>query len=484
MQDPDSQLLEMRVEDEIALGLENRGLKRPEIVQRMQHIMAETKIEHLAGRDPSTLSGGEKQRLCIAAALVLRPDALILDEPFTDLDSEGVDRLIQYLNDLSNNLGIAIVLLDKKVPNFPAPNSSVIVLKQGRLLCSTELSSIWQDFEFWKEAGVISSPLAEIFSALGIRSASTTLSHAFAMMSDAAMKKRMLCSSISESEPKSTGAYCDDTAIACKGLRYLVPDASFDLRVDLDIARGEMVGILGPNGGGKSTLLRLIGGLLRPSGGQVLVLGLDPLKGNQIYLRQRLGMSFQNPVDQLFLYTVEKNLRFSIESSSVDKALTDTRPAIERTATDFGLKDVLNSSPEELSYSERHRAALASILVNDNLEIVLLDEPTRGLDLSTRELLFGLLAKLKRKGVTVVITTHDSEFIYGIADRILLMHCGSIVRDGSPQSVFHDSDLRNDFSVAPPFLVDACRILGYPPVTNLEEFTWRLRNYAAAETHN
>ena len=225
-------------------------------------------------------------------------------------------------------------------------------------------------------------------------------------------------------------------------------DAETIVDVTLKIEKGEFVALLGANGAGKSTLARLIRGLVRPRSGKILIDGVDMAKTKASALAGKIGLLFQNPDRQICKNTIKEELSFSLEYTIPDKARH--QELIDRTISSFGFDP--DSQPFSMSRGERQRVALASVLISEP-ELLILDEPTTGLDYRECIHIMDLVKDLNQKGVTVLMVTHDMEIALDYAKRVLVMNHGRILADGSPKDIFYDDAVMKKANLLPPQIV-------------------------------
>ncbi|MFD1585460.1 energy-coupling factor ABC transporter ATP-binding protein [Halorientalis brevis] len=253
------------------------------------------------------------------------------------------------------------------------------------------------------------------------------------------------------------------SVIEASEVRYAYPDGTLALDgVDLAIERGDRVALLGPNGAGKSTLLQLLGGLLDPDGGTVRYFGTDQPPGE---VRDRVSVCTQNPADYLFNPTVREDVEYGPAQLDVPPAEADER--VDRLADRLGLEGLLDKPPFRLSGGEKRRAALASALATEP-DVLLLDEPVSNVDAANRRAILDLLDELAAEGVTLVVSTPDTELAPHVADRVVLLDTdGTIVRDGPARAVLTDTGLLERCDLVPPQVVELFSRLDEsdPPLT-------------------
>jgi energy-coupling factor transport system ATP-binding protein len=255
--------------------------------------------------------------------------------------------------------------------------------------------------------------------------------------------------------------------IAFKGVSYSYTLGSAVIDdVNLLIGDGELVAILGENGAGKTTLIKHINGLLKPSKGTVLVNGINTKENTVASIAKNVGLVFQNPDHQLFAETVEKELSFALTNFGFSPDESARR--IDWALSEFLLEGYRERPPFMLSGGERKRLALASVLCYGPT-IVILDEPTTGQDNRQKERLASLLKKLNEEGKTVIVVTHDMEFVADYIPRTILLSAGRVLADGSTKEILTKKDLLAKASLVPPQLVEICWSLGLQPSLQLDE---------------
>jgi energy-coupling factor transport system ATP-binding protein len=350
-QDPELQTVYDTVDREVAFGLENIALPPREMAERVEEALAAAGVAHLAGRSVRTLSGGERQRVALASALVMRPQIVVLDEPTSQLDDDGAAMVLDAVEDLVKQ-GRSAVISEHRLERLIPVAGALITLAGGR--------------------------------------------------ADTGRPQPHPRQVVARSNPASAGPVAWSLAGVTAGFgNKVILDG-----VDAAGHRGEVVALCGPNGGGKTTLLRLIGGALQPSLGRV-----ERRPGRIAYLPQ-------NPTALLHRPTVRAEVTLTLERAHEDEA-----PEI--ILQSLGLLDVAGRYPRDLSCGERQRVALAAVLPGTP-DLILLDEPTRGMDIAARDALVRLVSVLRDRGSAVVLATHDADLRAALADRVLRVSAGSV----------------------------------------------------------
>jgi energy-coupling factor transport system ATP-binding protein len=352
-QDPELQTVYDAVEREVGFGLENVGMPTKEIPSCVADAMREAGVEHLAGRSMRTLSGGERQRVALASALAMRPRLVVLDEPTSQLDPEGAEMVLGAATRLARD-GRAVVISEHRLGRLVAAAASMVVVDQGG--ADVISPQAWAAPPMAPAPPRRSDPGLEAWSLAGV-----------------------------------TAGFGDRDVLD---------------RVSLAGRQGEVVALSGPNGGGKTTLLRLIAGGLAPRSG-----GVERRPGRVAYLPQ-------NPTALLHRPTVRSEVALTLDRAG------DVEPP-EVILDALGLRQVAGRYPRDLSCGERQRAALAAVLPGTP-GLVLLDEPTRGMDADARNALVRLIARLRDSGSAIVLATHDSGLREAVADRVLNVAGGKV----------------------------------------------------------
>lgn len=441
-QDPEIQLTQMRVEDEIAFGPENLGLPRAEIAERVDWALHAVGLDDYRDRNPSRLSGGEKQRVAIAATLAMRPQVLVLDEPTANLDPGGKAAVFSVLLRLARQRSIAILLATQDVERIQRYTQRVLVLHDRRVVLDGSPEEVFAHERELKAWGIglpqmtelsheLSERLGKPFRFSCLSSAVRTIRHA--LVEGDVMLQANAAAAIRHTDPASLGS-SDGTQITIEQLEFIYPDGTAALRgVDLKIRAGEFVVLAGPNGSGKTTLAKHLNGLLKPSSGRVLVAGQDTAALRVPQLARSVGYLFQNPDHQIFAPTVREEIAFGLILQGLP-----ADEVTERVDSAMAAHDLTNCAdlpPATLSLGQRRQVTLAAVLAA-RPKILVLDEPTGGLDRRSRSELMVRVAAFSEGGGTVILITHDVRLIAEHAGRVIVMHTGRVLFDGPPTVLF------------------------------------------------
>jgi energy-coupling factor transport system ATP-binding protein len=435
-QDPENQLVGTDVERDIAFGLENLGLAPDVIEQRVDESLAALGLTGLRRRPVAELSGGEKQKVALASALAVHPWLLVLDEPTSELDPESAREFMQTLVRLQLAIGFTVVLVEHRLERVVEYCSRIIVLDEGNVVedgaTADVLESLARDSH---RIGV--PPLVALSHALrgsGMWRGDPPVSVAEAQESFGDL--------VPEDVPEHRWEVVrphGETLIEIDDLWYRYDVSGYALRgVSMQIRAGELLAVMGRNGSGKTTLVRHLNGLLRPERGSVRVRGTDTGGATVPQLARQVGLVFQNPNDHLFADTVEEEISFSLRHLGVEQEEWAVR--FEEVLALFHLEEHRQRYPRDLSGGERQRVAVASV-VSARPEVLVLDEPTRGLDHGLKEELMQFLLEYSAEGRAVVLVTHDVETVARYADRVVILDAGRVVADGPKRAVLAASEV-------------------------------------------
>jgi energy-coupling factor transporter ATP-binding protein EcfA2 len=423
LQDPESQFVVDSVEDELAFAMENHNLEPSLMRKRVEEVLDQLNIAHLRHRKINTLSGGEKQRVAIGAVLCLQPEVLVLDEPTSQLDPQAAEEVLTTLQKLNSDLGLTIVLSEHRLERVVQYADRVMYLPGHGANPLIGLPP-----EVLMQVGLV-PPLIRVAKELEWRPLPLTIKEGlpFARRLSAQIQHEQ----DSESSSDSLGAAAK-TVVDVKDVWFSYNGHEALTGLSLSVAQGEFVALMGRNGSGKTTLLKHIVGLLRPDRGRVELWGED-IRGKDVEdLARRIGYVPQNPGSVLFADTLRDELNFTRRSHGLP---TD---GYDELLQRLHLSDFADSYPRDLSGGERQRAAMAAILVADP-DVILLDEPTRGLDYEQKRSLTRLLRDLQAEGKVIVMSTHDVELVAQCAHRVVILGEGEIVVDGPTREVMSNS---------------------------------------------
>ncbi|MBW1947387.1 MAG: energy-coupling factor ABC transporter ATP-binding protein [Deltaproteobacteria bacterium] len=401
-QNPDDQIFSTRVEDEVAFGPENLCFQQKEIESSIDYALKAVGLNGFRNRTTAALSGGEKQRLAIAAALAMQPQVLALDEPFSQMDTSGTIEVLELIRKL-NRKGMTIILVEHRIAAVFRHVSRIVIMEGGRIVLDED-----------KRKPAAYRP---IFKRFGLW-----------LPDDRDLANDSDRQQIRKFKKSDFKVHQKEIVLEARDIwfRYQKNNGFVLKGISLAIRRGEMVALLGDNGTGKSTLLLHFAAILKPEKGMVKILGIDSRDANSFRLAGKVGVVFQNPDLMLFCNSVRKEVEFGprtlkLSPDKLSGILSDTLGAL----TIGGLEE---EAPFSLSSGQRLRVATASIASMDP-EIFLLDEPSQGQDRVNVEGLMNYLKIRSRKGTAILFITHNLDVALRYADRILFMNGGRIAED-------------------------------------------------------
>ncbi len=462
-QDFEAQLFSTNVALEVAFGPENLAVPRGEIVRRVERYLCMVRLDALRHKLPAGLSGGQKQRLALASVLALEPQVLVLDEPTSDLDPAGRRHLMETIRGIRGDRSLTLVLIDPETDEMDWVDR-LIVLDKGRVALSGTPAELWDKGEGLEQLGVKGFTLARIASFLGLRERWRDTDQAAASIRTAGW--RVDGSAADRLRKVDAQRPAGEILLEVEDLTHRYPDGTEALSgVHCAIRRGEFVAILGQNGSGKTTLVKHLNGILSPTAGEIRLLG-QSLRGQPTTrLSRYVGLVFQNPDHQIFAERVRDEVAFGPRLQGLSEDEISRR--VDEALGAVGLADSGHLDPFVLTKGSRQRVAVASTLATKP-EVIILDEPTTGLDHRELQGMMALIRRLNDQGHTILIITHAMAVAAEYARRVILMRDGRIVRDGQTRDVFSDEPLLTELGLTPPPVVQVANRLGVPALT-LEE---------------
>jgi energy-coupling factor transport system ATP-binding protein len=451
-QTPDNQIVATIVEEDVAFGPENLGLPYAQLVERVDWALEQVNMATYRKRAPHLLSGGQKQRVCIAGVLAMRPEVLVLDEATAMLDPLGRKEVLAVARRLNREEGVTVVAITHFMHEAVGADR-VIVMAEGQIALEGTPHEVFSQAETLRALRLDLPPITQLAAALHERCpdfpANVLTQEEFLDAARACAKRRAatghlppipnnqspisnLQSPISNPEP----------LIVVEDLQHfymrgtpLAVQALFD--VHLRVHRGEVVGIIGHTGSGKSTVVQHLNGLLRPHGGRVVVLGqeLGDPKADVRAVRRRVGLVFQFAEAQLFEQYVGDDVAYGPRKMGLGREEVRARVRRAMELVGLGFEEFKDRLTFALSGGQMRRVALAGVLALEP-EVLVLDEPTAGLDPQGRRQLLEHILALHGQGITLVIISHNMDELAEICDRLIVIAGGKTVMEGSPGEVF------------------------------------------------
>lgn len=458
--DPDSQLFMPLVEDEIKFCLQARNM--PSGPGDIEKALARVGIAHLLKRATHELSGGEKQKLAIAAALSIDPDVLLFDEPTSQLDPQSTLEVFSILTKVRAEGKKTIILIEQKVEDIIDKVDRIAVVDHGRIVACGSPREALSSRELY---AIMPYPCVSKL-AMELRSPEMLLS-----LDEG---KRFLDASGIRLKPGSGNGHDlfedNKPVLDVKDLHFGYNDADVLKGITFDVKPGEVVAVLGRNGSGKTTLLKNIIGLLKPrEHGMVMLNGMD-IKDLKVEDAARVaGFLFQNPDNMLFADTVMEEVMFS----PTNLGFSDSKERSVKALEEVDLTNKKEEYPRYLGNGEKLRLCVASILAMGP-RIIILDEPTTGLDDNECSKLMEVVLKLKKEGVAIMMVSHDMNLVARYANKVIVISGGRIYKQGTPAEVLKDSAALSAASLKSPPIVELSGERGRICLT-VEEFTEAVR---------
>ncbi len=461
-QDFEAQLFSTNVELEVAFGPENFAVERSEIQRRIDENLNYVGLEAARSRPPSTLSGGQKQKLAIASVLALKPKVLVMDEPTTDLDPVSKMGVFEITHRLCKREDLTLMIVEHETEEALLADR-VALLKDAKLVKVGPAREILTDVDLLESMGVKPLGIPKFFKNIGMSDLPLTPEEGIqAFRSCGAKVSSTAYHNLVEKE-KAALAQLKKPIIQCKNLSHTYAGGIEALKdVDLEIFEGDMVAIIGQNGSGKTTLAKHFNGLLFPTDGEVEV-DKKPTKDQGVFkLGQRVGYVFQNPDHQIFSEKVFDEVAFSLRLRELSDA--DIKDRVADALQAVGLTGFEEEDPFTLTKSGRQRIAVASVLAVSP-DVLILDEPTTGLDYSEQRSMMDMVRRLNQNGSTIIFVTHHMWVVAEYAQRAYVMKDGKIILSGSTREVFSHGDTLRKAFLRPPHFVEFSHSLGFTFLT-------------------
>ncbi len=466
-QDFEAQLFSTNVAHEVAFAMEQVGMERATMATRIAPALAAVGLDGFDARDPTSLSGGEKQRLAIASVLALSPSVIVLDEPTTDLDPEGKNEVFALIRSLRER-GMGLIVIEHESEELRGADR-LLILRQGEIVADASPAEVLTQFGLLEDSGVRPPGLNHLLSLLDIPVHAESVEHAHTEI----VRKFPRLDTISHDSDATVVAPIETSSeshVKIENLSFNYPNGPRVLdSVDLSIAPGDFLAIVGQNGSGKSTLAKHIVGLLEPVAGRVLIDGRDRATMNPAETAHEAAYVFQNPDHQIFSATVEDEVAFGPRNFKL--APDEIARRCDEVLGAVGLQALRQSDPFLLSKGERQRLAVASVLAL-RPRLLILDEPTTGLDHREQLKMMALVSELNRSGIAIVIISHTPWLVAEYARRVVLMRKGRKLFDGGVREFFANDELLAGSSFLPPEVTQLSRRFGTLALSPAELAAW------------
>ena len=426
LQDPERQILGTKVINEVAFGLENLSLPRPEIIQRANESLNFLKISHLRDRDTFSLSGGEKQKVALAGVLAMRPSILLLDEPLASLDPASAQDTLDTVRTLADK-GMTVLMVEHRVEDvLRIKPERVMFMSEGEIRYLGDMPGLSKVVNY-REVKLAAQDVVER-----------------AKLDPAPVEIKFLPGTAAKGPMKEALVRFENVAFGYESEREVLHG------INLEIRRGDVIAVLGPNGAGKTTFVKHAIGLLKPKSGRVLVDGHDTREASVAQIAGMLGYVFQSPSHMLFAPNVHDELAFGPVNLKHPKEQIEQE--VKEALKIVNLSDKENDPPLALSFGQQKRVSIAAILAMRS-RILVMDEPTAGQDYQNYMSFMDSILQMPAFEAILFIT-HDVDLAVIYANRILMISDGRLVADGTPQEVLRDFDRLKANRLVPTSLLD------------------------------
>lgn len=425
-QNPALQLHQLRVIDEVMSAPMYQGLPYEECQKRAKNLVNKILGEKFEYRSPTDLSSGEQQKTALAASLSMKADILLLDEPFSFLDTKADQEVLEIILDLHQE-GKTIVIATHDIEEVARYATHMALLDKGRLVLTGSPEKV-----------LYSQKMEEILTPpLSVKTAKALIEKKKLKEKTLGWQDLLNKTTFKQSGFKSKSKKKEETILKLKNISFTYPGTKRGLKeINLKVNKNEILGIVGANGSGKTTLAKLILGLLKPKIGKIELSGEEITKLSTSERAKKIGYVTQDPMDMFF----EINIWDEVAAGPKFLKLSQPKERAEKILKELNLWPYREKHPDSISGGEKSLLGIADILVNDP-EILLLDEPEFGLDPKNWHKITGIIKDLRKKGKTIILITQDLEIATFLCDRIVLMKEGEVLRQGSPKEVFTNFNL-------------------------------------------
>ena len=413
-----------------------------EISERLEYVLDLLNLQYLRKRSVAALSGGQRQAVCIASVLAMRPNILIMDEPVSSLDPNGKKMVQGVLNQLRAD-GTTVLIVDNNLEWSAGIVDRVVGLSDGQVLFDGEKEEFFRNFDLQEKLGVTIPQEAEIYRA----------------MAKIRPEIPMLYSAAQELP--------EEAFLTAHQLNKIFADGFHALKdINTSFPKGQVVAIMGQNGSGKTTLVKHLNGLHKPTSGDVRYNGQSTLKKTVAQISKNIILVFQHPEHMLFEQTVTQEITFCARMQGLPFTDEQVAEVLEK----YGLAADAETFPINLSMGKKHLLTILSVLFS-SADVVILDEPTLGMDLHIKKQLEEIIAFLKEQGKTVIMISHEIPLVFKVADSAVILSGGKKIYEGGKEALARRDDIFDSINISLPPVVRLSRRYGFGKVCyNVEEF--------------
>lgn len=448
-QSPDDQLFAMTVADEVGFALENQGLDEHIIKHEVKKVLERVGLAGFEENSIHTLSGGQRQRLALASVLITKPKLLVLDEPVSQMNPQGVEDFLQLLVSLNNVDGITIIVVEHRVNELAKYFPRLAVMFDGEFIYDGPVQLSWEKIGSAEKYGLREPQKIKLCRSLHLSNLVDETQKVVSLIKDEC-KIKIQC------DYNKIEKIYDEVILTGKDVRYRYPGAAVDTLhgIDFELYKGEVTALMGFNGAGKSTLINLLGGLTELSSGRLQLLG-----GSVSEHAHEIGYLRQEPDLMLLADSVWEELTWKNKKAS--------KEILWELLKKLKLENNLSDFPLALSKGQRLRVVLGALLAR-NPKLLLLDEPTTGQDQQSLEEIKRLIKYFAQSGGCIMFCTHDIELASEIADRVIIMENGRLIADGVPEIILSDRAILASGGLTVPPLLEVSETLLLPKCITVE----------------
>lgn len=435
-QDPEWMFATLKVEDEVAFGPENLRREPADILKSVEQSLEYVGMQGLRNNLVWAMSGGQTQKLGLASVIAMETPLIVLDEPTANLDPATTHSVHELILRLRSE-GRTIILVTKDLDEFMAEADDMILLAEGRVVAQGAPRDVVNKHgQAMLDLGVWLPETTEI----GLRLKSQGQLKGQVPITVAEAVEALKETRFHVSPPTQQAERKDNVLVLAQNVEFTYGNKFKALRgVSFDIKQGEIVAIVGQNGAGKSTLSKMLVGLLKPTGGELLLFGRRARQWRVQDLATQIALVFQNPEHQFLCDTVRDELEYSLLAQGIeDKTIVATR--VQEMLKRLEITETSDSHPFSLSAGAKRRLGVATMLIAGSARLLIVDEPTYGQDRRLTESLMALINNLRQEGITVLMITHDMRLVDAHIDRAIVMASGQKIFDGPPDQLFQSPE--------------------------------------------
>lgn len=450
-QTPDDQLFAMTLGDEAAFALENRGEEEDVIRKEVSLALDRVGLSGMEERSIHALSGGQRQRLALASILVTHPKLLILDEPVSQMNPQGVNDFLFLLHSLNERDHMTILMVEHRVNELASHFKRLCIMDKGRFIYDGPCERAWNEMGDTEIYGIREPQTVKLSRRLHLPKASSDKEATVMEIKKAGIP---FCSHVEITRPVPSG----DVILEGRDIHYTYPGAKEETLkgISFTVKKGSITALMGFNGAGKSTLLNLLAGLLTPSAGEVLIHGRPAEKE-----RHHAGFMRQEADLMLLTDSVEEELTWN------NKEITEKE--LDALLHKLHIAHYRHDFPLALSKGQRLRVVFGALLARRDNDLLILDEPTTGQDQKSLRDIRDMLRMASSEGRTIFLCTHDMELAADLAEEVYVLKAGRFIAHGSPHDLFSSPRLMKESGLSLPPMMDISRGLSIEPCITIEE---------------